>query len=64
MQFRDILHCVLDMTNDALMDRIFYAIDKGPSSCISMDTWASTLSLFLRGTLDEKIRYCFSVIYS
>lgn len=60
-QFRDILHCALDMTDDFLMDRIFYTLDKGPSSFMSMETWTASLSLFLRGTLDEKIDYCFSV---
>lgn len=61
VQFRDVLHCALDMTDDYLMDRIFLAIDRGPSSCISMETWTTTLSLFLRGTLQEKIDYCFQV---
>ncbi|CAH1126791.1 unnamed protein product [Ceutorhynchus assimilis] len=61
IQFRDVLHFVLDMTDDILMDRVFLAIDKGPHSCISMEIWASTFSLFLRGTLEEKIRFCFSV---
>ncbi|KAG5892602.1 hypothetical protein JTB14_036735 [Gonioctena quinquepunctata] len=60
-QFRDVLHCGLDMTDDNLMDRIFLAIDKGPSSHISMEVWATTLSLFLRGTLEEKMEFCFSV---
>ncbi|KAJ8921788.1 hypothetical protein NQ315_008414 [Exocentrus adspersus] len=60
-QFRDVLHCALDMTDDYLMDRIFYTLDKGPSSFMTMETWATSLSLFLRGTLDEKINYCFSV---
>ncbi|KAJ8930359.1 hypothetical protein NQ314_016837 [Rhamnusium bicolor] len=60
-QFRDVLHSALDMTDDYLMDRIFYALDRGPSAFISMETWAATLSLFLRGTLEEKINYCYSV---
>lgn len=61
-QFRGVLHCALDMTDDYLMDRIFYTLDRGPSSFMSMETWATSLSLFLRGTLEEKITYCFSVI--
>ncbi|XP_018579029.1 EF-hand calcium-binding domain-containing protein 1-like [Anoplophora glabripennis] len=60
-QFRDILHCALDMTDDFLMDRIFYTLDKGPSSFMSMESWTSSLSLFLRGTFEEKIDFCFSV---
>ncbi|XP_050306032.1 calaxin-like [Anthonomus grandis grandis] len=61
VQFRDVLHCALDMTDDTLMDRVFLALDKGPSACISMETWAQAFSLFLRGTLEEKIQFCFSV---
>lgn len=60
-QFRDILHSALDMTDDYLMDRIFYTLDKGPSSFMSMETWTNSLSLFLRGTMDEKIDFCFAV---
>lgn len=61
VQFRDVMHCALDMTDDVLMDRVFMALDKGPSPYVSMETWATALSLFLRGTLEEKINYCFSV---
>lgn len=61
VQFRDVMHCALDMTDDSVMDRIFTALDKGPSQYVSMEVWASALSLFLRGTLDEKINFCFSV---
>ncbi|KAJ8979962.1 hypothetical protein NQ317_006407 [Molorchus minor] len=60
-QFRDILHCALDMTDDTLMARIFLALDKGPSGFISMEVWISSLSLLLRGTFEEHINYCFSV---
>lgn len=60
-QFRDILHCSLDMTDDYLMDRIFYNIDKGSSTFMSIETWVTTLSLFLRGTLEEKMNYCYMV---
>ncbi|KAJ8961349.1 hypothetical protein NQ318_014592 [Aromia moschata] len=60
-QFRDVLHCALDMTDDSLMDRIFLALDKGPSAFISMETWIASLSVFLRGTFEEHIHFCFSV---
>lgn len=61
-QFWDIIHNSLNMTDDTLMDRIFYFIEKGSSSpFLSMETWATNLSLFLRGTIEEKINYCFMV---
>ncbi|CAH1175641.1 unnamed protein product [Phaedon cochleariae] len=60
-QLRDVFHFAFDMTDDALMDRIFWSLIKGTSSFVSMETWITILSLFLRGSLDEKINYCFSV---
>lgn len=60
-QFKELLHGSLDMTDYLLMDRIFMALDKGPSPYISMEVFATALSLFLRGTLEEKINYCFAV---
>ncbi|CAH0559185.1 unnamed protein product [Brassicogethes aeneus] len=60
-QFRDFLHKCLNMTDDYLMDKIFLAVDKGPVQYLSMETWITTLSLFLRGTLEEHIIFCFSV---
>ncbi|KAK9880291.1 hypothetical protein WA026_010164 [Henosepilachna vigintioctopunctata] len=60
-QFRDLLHNAFDMTDDAMMDRIFSALDRGPSMYISMETWITALSLYLRGTLEEKITYAFNV---
>lgn len=60
-QLRDVLHAGLDMTDDALMDRIFLVFDKGRSNNVSLEVWATALSLWLRGTLEEKIDYCFAV---
>nr|CAH7728544.1 unnamed protein product [Callosobruchus chinensis] len=60
-QFRDFLHCALDMTDDSLMDRIFVSLDRMPGSTITMETYTQALSLMLRGTLEEKINFCFRV---
>ncbi|CAH1968705.1 unnamed protein product [Acanthoscelides obtectus] len=60
-QFRDFLHSALDMTDDTLMDRIFVSLDRMPGSTITMETYIQALSLLLRGTLDEKINFCFRV---
>lgn len=63
-QFRDVLHSGFDMTDDSLMERIFTALEKGTSAhphLVSMETWASAFSLFLRGTLEEQINHCFAV---
>ncbi|VEN56535.1 unnamed protein product [Callosobruchus maculatus] len=59
-QFRDFLHSALDMTDDSLMDRIFLSLDRMPGKTITMETYIHALSLFLRGTLEEKINHCFN----
>ncbi|XP_018413081.1 PREDICTED: EF-hand calcium-binding domain-containing protein 1 [Nanorana parkeri] len=59
--FRNILHNTFTMTDDMLMDRVFRAFDKDNDSHISLTEWIEGLSVFLRGTLDEKIKYCFEV---
>lgn len=61
VQFSSIFHICFDMPEDVLMDRIFVALDKGITPYVTLETWALTMSLFLRGTFDEKIFYCFTV---
>ncbi|KAM4689813.1 calaxin [Discoglossus pictus] len=59
--FRNILHNTFGMTDDMIMDRVFRGFDKDNDSYISVAEWIEGLSVFLRGTLDEKIKYCFGV---
>ncbi|XP_048366333.1 calaxin isoform X2 [Sphaerodactylus townsendi] len=59
--FRNILHVTFGMTDDMIMDRVFRAFDKDNDSCVSVTEWVEGLSIFLRGTLEEKIKYCFDV---
>eukprot|EP00072_Mus_musculus_P046922 XP_006522538.2 PREDICTED: EF-hand calcium-binding domain-containing protein 1 isoform X2 [Mus musculus] len=59
--FRNILHVTFGMTDDMIMDRVFRGFDKDNDGCISVSEWIHGLSLFLRGTLDEKMKYCFEV---
>jgi Ca2+-binding EF-hand superfamily protein len=56
LKFRDVLHNSFDMTDDILMDRVFKAFDKDNDSYINMSEWIEGLSIFLRGTIEEKIR--------
>ncbi|XP_043923610.1 EF-hand calcium-binding domain-containing protein 1 [Protopterus annectens] len=60
-KFRNILHNTFGMTDDMIMDRVFRAFDKDNDSYVSIAEWIGGLSVFLRGTLDEKIKYCFEV---
>ncbi|KAF0292049.1 EF-hand calcium-binding domain-containing protein 1 [Amphibalanus amphitrite] len=60
-KFRDVLHNTFDMTDDMLMDRVFRVFDKDNDGLINMEEWVTGLSVFLRGTLQERINYCFAV---
>lgn len=61
MQFRSVLYKCFDMAEDCLIDRIMVALDKGVTPFVTVETWSQTMSLYLRGTLDERIVYCFVV---
>ena len=54
--FRDILHTSFNMSDDFFMDRVFQAFDRDCDGYISLEEWVKGLSVFLRGTLDEKIK--------
>ncbi|TSK31458.1 EF-hand calcium-binding domain-containing protein 1 [Bagarius yarrelli] len=60
-KFRNILHNTFGLTDDMILDRVFRAFDKDNDSYISVKEWVEGLSVFLRGTLDEKIKFCFDV---
>ncbi|XP_058466547.1 calaxin-like [Malaya genurostris] len=59
------LDMVFDMafgiSNSLTVARIYNALNKGVTAYVTMETWALMLSLFLRGTFDEKIDHCFRV---
>ncbi|XP_027828738.1 calaxin isoform X3 [Ovis aries] len=55
--FRNILHMTFGMTDDMIMDRVFRGFDKDNDGCISVIEWVYGLSVFLRGTLEEKMKF-------
>lgn len=62
MVFRELLHNTFDIiTEDMLMDRIFCVWDKINAGLLTADAWFSGLSIFLRGSTQEKIEFCFAV---
>uniref|UniRef100_A0A4X2M7U6 EF-hand domain-containing protein n=1 Tax=Vombatus ursinus TaxID=29139 RepID=A0A4X2M7U6_VOMUR len=63
IEFRNILHSVFGMTDDLLMNRVFGAFDKDNDNHISTTEWVEGLSIFLRGTFEEKVKYCYRVYY-
>ncbi|KAF2886971.1 hypothetical protein ILUMI_19202, partial [Ignelater luminosus] len=58
-QFRELLHNTMDITDYEMTDYITTILDRTPNRYFSMELWVRALSLFLRGTMQEKIDYCF-----
>ncbi|XP_042540478.1 EF-hand calcium-binding domain-containing protein 1-like isoform X2 [Dipodomys spectabilis] len=61
--FRGILYSIFGMTDDMLMNRVFFAFDKDSDNFINVIEWIKGLSVFLRGTFEEKLKFCFEVYY-
>ncbi|XP_074128337.1 calaxin-like [Sminthopsis crassicaudata] len=62
-EFRNVLHSAFGMTDDMLMNRVFGAFDKDNDNHINTTEWVEGLSIFLRGTFEEKLKYCYRVYY-
>lgn len=60
-QFLEILHSTLDMTDTNMTDIVLTAVNKKSSNYISEELWLKTLSLFLRGNIEEQIKFCYTV---
>lgn len=60
--FRDVLHTGLGMTDSYMMERVMVALDRGTSPYVTMATFAKAISLYLRGDIEERIAYAFTVI--
>ncbi|XP_076238384.1 calaxin-like [Calliopsis andreniformis] len=60
--FRDLLHNTFKViTEDALVERIFCCWDRENEGIIRLEPWVMGLDLYLRGSLREKIEFCFKV---
>ncbi|XP_061632013.1 calaxin isoform X2 [Phyllopteryx taeniolatus] len=60
-KLRSFLHNTLGLTNDTIMDAVFRTFDKDNDGFVSLKEWIEGLAVVLRGTLDERITYCFHV---
>lgn len=60
-QFRSMLYQVFDMPEDYLIDRIMVAVDRGTTPYIKLSTFVTTMSVYLRGSLADRIKYCYAV---
>ncbi|XP_028345808.2 calaxin-like [Physeter macrocephalus] len=52
--FRAILHSIFGMTDDMLMNRVFFAFDKDNGNYINVKECVKGLSVFLRGTFSTR----------
>lgn len=55
-----VMHKAFGMADDTLMQRIFSALDQ-ITITVSLRKWIFAMSLFLRGSLEQKIKHCFKV---
>lgn len=56
------MHNTFDIiTENMLMDRIFCVWDKHNCGLITLENWFNGLSLFLKGSTNKQIEYCFTV---
>lgn len=55
-----VMHKAFGMADDTLMQRIFSALDQ-ITITVSLRKWIYAMSLFLRGSLELKIKHCFMV---
>ncbi|NXT08398.1 EFCB1 protein, partial [Prunella fulvescens] len=59
--FRDTLYNAFGMTDDVVLDRVFSIFDKDNTGRITVEEWVEGLAVLLRGTLEEKMKYCFTI---
>ncbi|KAF2892733.1 hypothetical protein ILUMI_13439 [Ignelater luminosus] len=60
-EVKDILHDTFDITDTKMAGYIICKLDKRPGPNFSMENWLRSMSLYLRGTFDEQIKFCFEV---
>lgn len=60
-QFSKFFDVALGIPDDFLQHRIFHELVGSASNMINAHTWIKTMNLFLRGTMEEKIQYCYGV---
>jgi hypothetical protein len=59
-QFFYVLQIAFDMVDITMMERVCLGLGIG-KYYVTQTLWVKAMSLFLRGTLQEKIKYCFKV---
>eukprot|EP01135_Chromosphaera_perkinsii_P004970 Nk52_evm14s307 gene=Nk52_evmTU14s307 len=60
-KFRDILYNSFEVYDSLLMDRVFRFCDKDNDNTLSFTEWVEGLAIILRGSKEEKLKFCFNV---
>ncbi|KAI8815589.1 uncharacterized protein EV422DRAFT_510482 [Fimicolochytrium jonesii] len=60
-KFRDLLADVFGVDDSLLMDRVFRTFDTDADNYISYDEFIKGMSVFLKGRLEERSKFCFRV---
>lgn len=59
-QLQSVIYKCFYMPEKDLISEMLSALDKTIKTSVTLEAWVRTFSLFLRGTLDEKIDFCFA----
>ena len=59
--FKEFIQSVFKITDKLTLDRTFHVFDSDSNGFLSRDNFVMSMSIFLMGTMDEHIRYCFSI---
>ncbi|KAK6619628.1 hypothetical protein RUM43_012385 [Polyplax serrata] len=60
-KFREVAHRLFDIAGDELYDKIYNRFDQHRAMQVNLETWATGLSVLLRGNLQEKLDFCWKV---
>ena len=64
MEFRSVLRTSFSISEDMLMNRIWDAFGNFEGKGLKFSTFVRSMSIFLRGTDDERIKFAFSIYES
>ncbi|KAJ3212648.1 EF-hand calcium-binding domain-containing protein 1 [Dinochytrium kinnereticum] len=60
-RFRDLLADTFGVDDSLIMDRVFRCFDLDADNYISYDEYMKSMSIFLKGRWEEKLKFCFRV---
>lgn len=63
VQLKDFLHSSFEITDEEIAEIVVGVVDapRNTTPVFPMDSWAKMMAFFLRGSLEQKIKYCYKV---